>query len=77
MTVQEYERYVVNHAVEELKEDIDVLNGFTSSLLFERAFKYTIYKVPLRLKAEVCEKAMAYFRERWPSKFDEKGELKK
>ena len=76
MTPDEYDRRAVESAVAELMEDIDVYNSFTSPLLFERAVKAVFDKLPLRLKVEVSNRAVEYFKEKYPQFFDEKGEFR-
>ena len=71
MTVEEYEKNVIEHAVSDLNDLFDRhLNIFTSPYLFERAVNYTMEKVPLRLKLQVCEQVQNHLKEKWPEAYE-------
>ena len=73
---QEIDRQRVESAVAEIIEDIDGFNPFVPTFLLERALKYSLDKIPNRLKPEIMDRVMRYAREKEPRLFDEKGELK-
>lgn len=76
LTPEEIDRQRVEGAVADIIKLIDGYNPFVPVFLFERVFRYTLDKVPNRLKKEILDRVMQYCREKRPDLFDEKGELK-
>ena len=75
LTPEEIDRQRVEGAVADIIKLIDGCNPFVPVFLFEKAFQYTLDKVPNRLKKEILDRVMQYGREKRPDLFDEKGEL--
>lgn len=76
LTPEEIDRQRVEGAVADIIKLIDGCNPFVPVFLFETALRYTLDKVPNRLKKEILDRVMQYGLKKRPDLFDEKGELK-